>query len=157
MEEEKEVRAERKQLRAYYKQRAETVEIDSGIYNGIPLEKIEQLKEKAAAGKKKNDKRYRENAKENRRKKAEAAQAEEQALDRKQRCLVEGHEEMIEALDYAARPTLIKAAMHGGFVTATTNGYFVTTQQAGQGKSDEADGERGRDGKGESNNCRIKM
>ena len=60
-------------------------------------------------------------------KKAEAAQAEKQALDRKQRCLVQGREEAMEARGYAARPTLIKAAMHGGFVTATTNGYFVTT------------------------------
>ena len=59
---------------------------------GIPLEKIKQRNEEAAAVTKKNDKRYmyRENAKDNRRKKVEAAHAEEQATDRKQRCLVEG-------------------------------------------------------------------
>ena len=40
---------------------------------GIPLEKMVQLRENAEAVKKHNDKMYTENAKENRRKKAEAA------------------------------------------------------------------------------------
>ena len=163
LEEETAVRAERKQLRAYHKQRAETVEVDSRIYNGLPLEKIEQLKEEAAAVKKKDDKRYRENAKEHRRKKQAAAQAAAQAEERELRCLVEGHEGLLEALKFEARPIVTKAATDGGFVKATMNGYFVTMQEAGQGKADEAEAawvetrERGRDGKGKRNDCRIDM
>ena len=42
------------------------------------------------------------------RKKAEVAQAGEQALDRKQRCLVEWHEGLLEALKYEIRPTTAK-------------------------------------------------
>ena len=83
---------------------------------------------------------------------------------------MEGHEEAAEALGYAARPMLIKAAMHRGFVKATANGYFVTThacmhaQEAGQGnsKADEAEagwvereaGNSG-DGKGENRDRKI--
>ena len=44
---------------------------------GIPLEKIGHRNEEAAAAKKKTDKTHKGNAKENRRKKAEAAQAED--------------------------------------------------------------------------------
>ena len=65
----------------------------------------ERIPENAEATKKKNDKRYRENAKEKRRKKAEVAQAGEQALDRKQRCLVEWHGGLQEAPKYEVRPT----------------------------------------------------
>ena len=66
MEEEKEARAERKQLRAYFKQRAETAAADATRME-IPLEKMEQLTKNAEAVKKRNDKWYRENAKDNRR------------------------------------------------------------------------------------------
>ena len=69
-----------------------------------------------AAEKKKNEKRYRDNAKENRRKRAEAAQAAAQAEERELRCLVEGMEEMRERLNYEVGPTMIKAAMNGEFV-----------------------------------------
>ena len=39
------------------------------------------------------------------------------------RCLVEGREEVLEALNFEARPTVlvIKAAMNGEFVKATTS------------------------------------
>ena len=57
-----------------------------------------------------------DNAKENRRKRAEAAQAAAQAEERKLSCLVEGHAEVMEALDYAARPTMTKATRNGHFV-----------------------------------------
>ena len=72
VEEEKEVRAERKQQGVYCKQRADTVEAGATSM-GILLEKMVQLRENAEAVKKHNDKMYTENAKENRRKKAEAA------------------------------------------------------------------------------------
>ena len=52
---------------------------------------------------------------------------------------MEGQEELLEVLHFEARPTMTKAAMDGGFVKATTNGYFVTMQEAGQGQSDEAE------------------
>ena len=74
-------------------------------HTGIPLEKIEHRNEAAAAENKNNDQRYREYAKENRRKKAHATQAAEQAAaeERKAHGLVERHEEAMEALDYASR------------------------------------------------------
>ena len=99
------------------------------INTGIPLERIKQHHEEAAAEKKKSGKTYRDNAKENHRKRAEAAQAAAQAEERKIRCLVEGNEEAMEALDYEARPTMIKGAMNGEFVKATTDRYFVTVHK----------------------------
>ena len=38
---------------------------------------------------------------------------------------MEGHEGLLEALKLEATPTIIKAAMDGGFVKATTNCYFA--------------------------------
>ena len=43
------------------------------------------------------------------------------------------------ALNLEARPTTTKAATGGGFIKATANGDFVKMQEAGQGKSDEAE------------------
>ena len=85
-----------------------------------PLERHES----AEAAKKKDEKRYRENAKEKRKKKAEAAQAEEQAFDSKHPCLVEGQQGLLEALNFEARPTTIKTATDGKFAKATVNGYL---------------------------------
>ena len=48
------------------------------------------LDESAEAAQKKDEKRYRENAKEKRKKTEEAAQAEEWAFESMQRCLVKG-------------------------------------------------------------------
>ena len=134
MEEKKEAQEERTQLKAHFKQSAEAAAATFGC--GA---KMEQRRENAAAVKKKDDKRYRENAKENRKTKAEAAQAEDQVFDRNQRRLVEGQEGLLEALNFTARPTTTKTATDGKFVKATVNGYFVTMQEAGQGTSDEAE------------------
>ena len=85
-----------------------------------------------------------------------AAHAEEGQL----RCLVEGHKGVLEAPNFEARPTTIKDAVNGGFAKATTKGYLVTMQEAGQGKADEAEAawvrrKRGIGGKSKSKGCRV--
>ena len=70
---------------------------------------------------------------------AEAAEAEEWAVESMQRCLQERQETILEALKYEARPTTIKAAAEGEIVEATVNGYFVSTKEAGRGQSDDAE------------------
>ena len=110
LEEEKETRAERKQLKALYnlKQRGDAVAA-SAMWSSPWLEREGILpperRESVEASKKQDEKRYRDNAKEKRKKKAEAAQVEEQALDRKQRCLVEGEERLLETSSFEVIPT----------------------------------------------------
>ena len=84
LEEEQEAKAERKRLKEYYKQRSDTVV--AGALWGMPL--LErggttplERQERAEAAQKKDEKRYRENAKEKLTKTAEAAQAEEWAVE----------------------------------------------------------------------------
>ena len=102
MEDEEEAREERKQLKAYFKRSAEAASATFGCSDEISME---QRTEVAEAANKKDDKRYRENAKAKRRKKAEVAQADEQAFDSKQRCLEEWHEGRLEALKYDSSKT----------------------------------------------------
>ena len=59
-----------------------------------------ERRESAEAAKKQDEKRYRENAKEKRKKTAEAAQADERAFDSNLKCLVEGNERLLETLSF---------------------------------------------------------
>ena len=98
----------------YFKRSAEAASATFGC-----SAEMEQRTENAEAAKKKDDKRYRENANEKRRKKAEVAQAHKQAFDSKQRRLEkwhDSHEGLLEALKYEVRPTTTKAATDDGFV-----------------------------------------
>ena len=59
-----------------------------------------EQREREEAAKKQDDKRYRENAKEKRKKMADAAQAGERAFSSKLNCLVEGNESLLETLSF---------------------------------------------------------
>ena len=103
LEEEKETRAERKQLEAQYKQREDAMAarlewtIEWMEREGI---RLPEQRESAEAAEKQDEKRYRENAKEKRKKKADAAQAGERAFSGKLNCLVEGNESLLETLSF---------------------------------------------------------
>ena len=117
LEEAKETRAERKQLKAHYKQRRDTVA--AGATWSIPWLEREGIRplerrESAEAAKKQDEKRCMDNAKEKRKKKAEAAQAEEQELDSKQRCLVEGGGETPRGADFRFRSSSDCSTNYGG-------------------------------------------
>jgi hypothetical protein len=142
LEEETETRAERKRLATQHKQREDKVAA-SAMWTTEWLEqegfRSPEQREREEAARKKDEKRYRDNAKEKRKKTAEAAQADEWAFESMQRCLVEGQETLLETMKYEVRPTTIKAAAKGEIFEATVNGHFVAAKEAGQGQPDEAE------------------
>jgi len=144
LEEEKETRAERKRLATQHKQREDKVAASAmWTTEWLRLEqeglRSPEQREREEAARKEDEKRYRDNAKEKRKKAAEAAQADEWAFESMQRCLVEGHESLLETMKYKVRPTTIKAAAKGEIFEATVNGHFVAAKEAGQGQPDEAE------------------